>query len=220
MPKLLESNRISLDWSDIEGRVARERPAGASKRSAGVHLSGIIQHCLGLGKGNGSEDEEEFPLCMALGMAWEDWAVGLWEDLDWQPGEKKMDNVFASPDGKGLVEHTFTCSNIMDEKFDQDITELLECVEEFKATWQSRRTHGKDITLETKWMWQLAGYCHMMKLRYARLHVLWVCGEYKFGPPKPEYYTYLLQFEERELKEFWTNVVLKNRDSVKPEPGQ
>jgi hypothetical protein len=203
MPKLLESNRISLDWADILNRKPRKRPAVASKRSAGVHLSGIISHCLGLGK---DENEEEFPLCMAMGMAWEDWAVGLFPEISWQPGEQEKDGVFATPDGGSYA---------------ADPAGLKYTIEEFKLTWQSRRTHGQDITKETKWMWQLAGNCFMSTpCRHARLHVNWACGEYKFGPPKPEYYTYLLEFSERELKEFWQNVVLRNRDSVKPEEGQ
>jgi hypothetical protein len=166
-----------------------------------VHLSGIISHCLGLGK---DENEEEFPLCMAIGMAWEDWAVGLWPDMEWQPGEQELNGIFGSPDGRSFVD---------DMENPEGGYGLLE---EFKCTWQSRRTHG-DILKETKWLWQIGGYCKMMQLRHARMHILWACGEYRFGPPKPEYYTYSLEFTKEELDKLWVNVILKNKDNAKSE---
>jgi len=196
MPKLLEQKEIRLDWSDIANR--RYRKPKKLKRSTGVHLSGVIKYCLGLG----DQDPDEMPLCMAVGMAVEDWLIGLWPEIEWQPGEMVRDEVYATPDGKSLI------------SLDEPFIEEARCIDEFKATWMSRRTHGADITKETKYMWQLAGNCHMADCTYARLHVLWVCGEYKFGPPKPEYFTYLLQFSEEELTKFWRGVVLANKDCV------
>jgi hypothetical protein len=138
---------------------------------------------------------EEMPLRMAIGMAWEDWSVGLWPDIDWQPGEKTLDEVSMNPDGLTIA----------------GIAELQ--VEEFKATWKSRRTYG-NVVDDPLWMWQLAGYCKALKALRARLHVLWVCGDYKQGPPSPAYVTYLIGFEQQELDRFWQNIVLKNRDQA------
>jgi hypothetical protein len=86
-------------------------------------------------------------------------------------------------------------------------------VEEFKASWKSRKTYG-NVVDQALWMWQLAGYCHMTKMRRARMHILWVCGDYRQGPPTPAYVTYLVEFQQAELERFWQNIVLKNKDAA------
>lgn len=195
MPVLIQESEIRIEWTDIDGRVAKKKPKGSSVRSSGVHLSGVIRSCL-MATGDLAEAEirtEEMPLRMAIGMAWEDWAVGLWPKLQWQPGECCMDGVFGSPDG---------------------ITWPV--LEEFKATWKSRRTYG-NVVDQKLWMWQLAGYCKMLGVTKARMHILWVCGDYKQGPPTPVYVTYTIQFTQQEIDQFWTNVVLKNKDSAPKE---
>ena len=198
MPKLLAVNEIKLAWEDIANRKPRKLTK-PPKRSTGVHLSGVIQYCLGLDK---DKDPDEMPLCMAVGMAWEEWMVGLWPEMIWQPGEMCKDGVYMTPDGKSKLPIDGVKRRV---------------IEECKATWMSRRTHGVDITQETKFMWQLAGNCNGDKCNHARLHVLWVCGDYKSGPPIPSYCTYLLEFSDQELEKFWNGVVLKNKDCVKRE---
>lgn len=200
MPVLLEEHEIKIEWTDILTRRVRKKPKSTEVRSSGVHLSGVIRHCL-TSMGKLTVDEirnEEMPLRMAVGMAWEDWSVGLWPDMIWQPGEKELDGVFGSPDGlsyMGVEQPT---------------------VEEYKATWKSRRTYG-NVVESSLWMWQLAGYCKMLKVTRARMHILWVCGDYKLGPPSPAYVTYLIDFTQSELDQFWKNIVLKNKDSASRE---
>lgn len=201
MPKLLEEKQISLDWSDITSRVKHKKQHDSNHRAPGVHLSGILRAVLiatGVLTPIDDEQMEEFPLRMALGMAWEDWAVGLWPDMTWQPGEVYESGVAMNPDGLTR-------------------TRKIEQLEEFKATWCSRRTYGKDVTQHKYWMWQLAGYLHAMQMTRARLHVLWVCGDYKQGPPSPMYVTYLVEFTKAELLKFWKKVVLTNKDIATPE---
>lgn len=201
MPKLIEETEIRLNWSDIDKLAPKERQSDMV-RSSGVHLSGVIRYVLtAAGLLTVEDADDEMPLRMAVGMAWEAFAVGLWPDMVWQPGECRLDGVIGSPDG---------------------ITG--DCLEEFKATWKSRlektetkgvRPPPKDIVKERIWMLQIGGYCKMMGLRRARMHVLWVNGTYRNSGP--EYYTYLVEFTEQELERMWANMILPNRDKAKPE---
>jgi hypothetical protein len=196
---LIEEREIQLERRDVWARRKR-KPVATGERSSGVHLSGIIRHCLiETGKATARElDDDELPLRMAVGMAWEEWMAGLWPDMIWQPGEKELDQVVGSPDGITV----------------EGVEEPL--LEEIKCTWKSRKTYG-DVVNQSLWMWQLAGYLKMLKLVRARMHILWVCGDYKQGPPSPAYVTYTVAFTQEEIDRFWRNVVLKNRDSVLPE---
>lgn len=214
MPTLIHSSQIQLEWKDILGRVKHPKPKHSEKRSAGVHLSGVLKHIatsLRMFKELEELEAEEMPLRMAVGMAWEDWAVGLWPEMVWQPGERKRDGISGTPDGYSAVE-------------DGDFAVLQ--LEEFKATWKSKRTR-KDILAEKIWMWQMAGYIAMSKVeetrcylfRRARLHVLWINGEYPRGAPSPEYWTYTIEFSAEELEGFWKNLVLTNVGGAKEEEG-
>ena len=97
-------------------------------------------------------------------------------------------------------------------------------LEEVKATWMSRlekadgRTEtplARPVTGIRRWMLQLAGYCYMLGLTRARLHVLWVNGDYRGSGP--QYFTYLIEFTAEELDRMWRNMILPNRDSAHPE---
>lgn len=202
MPKLLQETEIRLEWTDIDAMVPKER-ISSGKRSSGVHLSGVIKYVLEVAGLLDPDDLTDImPLRMAVGMAWEAFVVGLWPELQWQPGEQCRDGVYGSPDG---------------------ITG--DCLEEFKATWKSRldkseikgvRPPDKKITEQRMWMLQLAGYCHMMGLTRARLHVLWVNGDYRQSGP--QYFTYLIEFTEAELSRVWNNMILPNiKEAIKEE---
>jgi hypothetical protein len=172
------------------------------RRSSGVHLSGVIRYVLTTAGLLTPEDADEFmPLRMAVGMAWEAFVVGLWPDLIWQPGECAKDGVIGSPDGV-----------------------TGDCLEEFKATWKSRLERGeykghvpppRKICEQRAWMLQVGGYCHMMGLTKARLHVLWVMGDYRGSGP--QYCTYVVQFGQDELERMWKNMILPNIKGATPE---
>ena len=197
MPKLISESEIKLDWADINSRVPKRRIS--TRRSPGIHLSGVLEYAARTAGILTREDEEDgMPVRMAVGVAWEEWAVGLWS-LNWQPGEYSRDGVVGSPDGFSLRE--------MPASYQLD---------EFKCTWKSLNKYGDILApLNRMWIWQMAGYCHMMSLTYARLHAMWICGDYR--PPNPTYRTYLLRFTKQELEEFWRNVVMANKDQVQPE---
>lgn len=194
--RLLEAAEIRLDWSDIHNRVSHPKPS--MSRSGGLHLSGVIRYIAQASGilGTSDESEDEMPLRMALGMAWEEWAAGLWPDLSWQPGEIEMDGIIGSPDAVRL---------------DGDRLE----VQEFKLTWKSEERWGRDFA-RRNWMWitQGMGYCYILKTNYCRYHVLWVNGDYR--PPSPKYMTYLVQFDDQELRRRW-DMILRHKDKAKPE---
>jgi|SRR6185436_3340926 len=199
MPKLISESEIKLDWADINSRTPKRRIS--TTRSPGIHLSGILQYAARTAGILTREDEEDgMPVRMAVGMAWEEWAVGLWPEIQWQLGECKRDGITGSPDG---------ISNVVPMNRSTKL-------EEFKCTWKSLNKYGDILApINRLWIWQMAGYCAMMGLTYARLHVMWICRDYR--PPNPTYRTYLLRFTEQELEEFWRNVVMANKDQVEPE---
>src|ERR1041385_5166010 len=123
MPRLICETEIKIKWSDVDNRAFKEK-LGSDRRSPGVHLSGIIKHCLGL---NHEDDLDVMPTNMAFGLAWEQWSVGLWPAVVWQPGEEILDGVIATPDGISALDI-------------EGKTEIV--VEEWKATWKSKHTYG------------------------------------------------------------------------------
>lgn len=199
MPTLLAQSQIAVEWTDLDKWVQKRVAKKTSARSTGIHLSGIIKHVLTTSGSLNTEDRtDEMPLRMAIGMSWENWVVGLMgKNFIWQPGEKCCDGIYGSPDGL--------------------TTAPIRRVDEFKATWKSEFTHG-NILAERIWLWQLMGYCKMLATTRARLHVLWVNGNYR--PPSPKYMVYDLQFSKEEIDRFWGNVVLKNKERAVPEVHQ
>lgn len=204
MPTLISENEIRLEWPDVNEWGLRTHKI--HKRSKGVHLSGVIKYVLTTSGLLAADEEEQASagdvpslalsarlLRMFVGMCWEAGVVGLWPEIDWQPGQVALDGVTGSPDG---------------------ITRSTKTLEEFKATWKSSHTRP-DITKEKLWMWQLMGYCKMLGLLRARLHVLWLNGSYR--PPSPRYVTYLIEFTQAELDKFWANVIVKNKEHAIPE---
>jgi hypothetical protein len=214
---LLSQSEIRLEWTDILGRTPKRKPKSADVRSSGVHLSGVIRYALQtIGQLQKDDESDEMPLRMAVGMAWEDWAVGLWPDMVWQPGEWEKDGVFGTPDGISTLfnDQLGLPPGIEgDGEQEYEVQYDVPVLEEFKATWKSRRTH-EPVTNERIWMWQLAANCLAMNTTYARLHVLWVNGAYPKGAPSPVYMTYLISFQQKELERFWANVVLANKDKA------
>jgi hypothetical protein len=165
------------------------------------------------------EERDTMPLCMAIGMAWENWVVGLehareWWKVEWQPGEWRVDEVAGTPDGVGVFKEYK--ARLKGGEIKKSLVEH-KCLDEFKATWKSEHTR-KDILGESLWVWQLAANCYALGLEYARLHVLWVNGDYR--PPSPIYMVYTVRFEKEELEVFWKNVILGNKHLAVAEKGQ
>jgi len=210
LPTLIEETEIRLTWDDIDNRVIH--PSEKRQRSPGIHLmSGVLKPVLLASRILKPIDREqlsldEMPLNMAIGMAVEDWFMGLWPHMHAHPGEVRLDGVIGSPDGRSL-------GKWVSDKVPRKAGVLEEC----KATWCSRRTYGQNVLEHLVWLWQISGYCHMLGLEWARLQVMWINGPYNQGPPKPEYFTYLIKFERQELADFWDAIILNNLEGATAE---
>lgn len=185
--KLLAKDQICLEWSDLNNRQIRPMPE-FQHRTPGVHVSGVLKHIgVKLGKLTGEDERDLMPMCIATGIAMEQFIVSLYPDVIWQPGEVFRDGIVGSPDGKELS-HSVLGVPVMHE---------------YKATYKSIRTR-QNILDEWLWMHQIMSYCNMDDDRpeLAMLHVWWVCGDYTY-PLKPQYWRYLIQFSKDDLQSNW-----------------
>lgn len=197
--KVLDITEVKLEWSDINSRIQHPKPT--HKRSPGVHVSGVLKHIAQkLGTLKEDDGNDEMPMVVAMGMAFEEWAAGLYPKMKWQPGELKHQGVVGSPDGKSWL-----------TRLGQEVCDGLEhkpVIEEFKFTYKSLRTRQGDAILhEWLWMQQIMAYCNMDKNKpdLGRLHVWFAAGDYTY-PLKPRYLRYLIQFSELELKNNWAMI--------------
>ncbi len=231
-PSLVSIRQISLEWTDIQSVIYRQSSLPKTKmsvvRSPGLHLSGLIK--VEMVKRNLLKQEDlqdTMPICVGMGIAWENWVVGLWPEMTWQPGEVKRREVTGSPDGRSYL---LLCCKCGVQATTDQTREGIECpcggefdlvpvIEEFKCTWKSK--HGRSILTESAWIWQAGAYLLMdpiqkgRKWRYARFHIFWVNGDYR--PPSPQYWTYLVRFNESWLERMWDMVVEGNRGEAVPE---
>ena len=200
MPKLLEETEIRLELADLVRMTPLHKPTRNGvvvepARSEGVHLSDILRyiavksHMLKPGE----PLENEYPLRMAVGLAWEWFCFALYPSVCHQPGEIEVDRVFMSPDG-----------------FADDIGPQIE---EAKATWL--KTMNGDALLEKAlWLWQGMGYAKALSARLVRWHVLYVNGDYNWHRGgEPRYIRYLVEFSQAEIDSNW-RMVLGSRDKA------
>lgn len=219
--RVIQETIEQVGWEDMNTR--QNQPTAKKvihRRAPGIHLSGVIRHVAisqkilkGIdpvtGKWVGDEDaelcEEDMPLRMALGMAWEEYAAPLYPEMNWQPGELSLDGVSGNPDGISISQPGV-----------EPVPDWTPIIEEFKCTWKSCR-HG--ILAQKLWMWQGMGYAHMYGCLHVRFNILWVNGDYaRGGVGGPIYKRYLVEFTPLDLKNLWTMVLLnKNDPKVKVE---
>lgn len=204
----VHAERIVLSSADLE---AWEPPTYSkpAPRSAGVHVSDLIRsiavrtgvlksETVKVGRRSETLIEGITPdsLLYALGLAWECWAAGLYPEMVWQPHEVECDGISMSADGITL-----------------DGAQSV--VEEFKGTRKSAHVQGSPRPIEGEWMWlaQLKSYCRGWDTDRARLHVLYVNGNYRFGEldGAPQYLRYDLGFSQRELDDNWA-LMVRERD--------
>lgn len=207
--KVLDVTEVKLEWSDL--RTMTRHPEPEPSRSAGVHVSGVLKYVAKeLAMFTAEDQDDEMPLRILLGLAFEEMAARLYPEMHWQPGEISRDGVIGSPDGLSyLPEYGFMC------------------VDEFKFTGKSQRVKGgkdgelKDIRSEWLWMQQCQSYLnlyrgHGVEMRHARLHICWKYGVYGEWPLTERYYRYLVEYEEAELDRNWA-MMIKYKGAVEPE---
>jgi hypothetical protein len=198
---------------------------GASPRSSGIHLSGILRKmALQYGKlpaeyanSNAGQLIRETPielagnvggLCrMAFGMAWENWIVAhvgrFWPDFTHQPGEFIRDDIRGTPDG-------------LSQEPDGN-----PALHEFKFTWKSM---NKPIADEWLWLAQVSGYAALVShylccpVTKAYLHVAYAMGDYSRDKPEsgPKYRVYAIEMSQEEVERAWGEFV-KNKEMAEPE---
>ena len=130
-------------------------------------------------------------LRMAIGLAWEEFYIGKilsLEGVSKHPGEMHLDDVSMNPDGESVEKWAGT-------------KKTVHVIHEVKATYKST---NRVAEAEKEWMWitQLKCYCKAAKTRYGRLHVLFLCGDYKF-PITPQIKRWNIEFSEKELNDNW-----------------
>lgn len=128
---------------------------------------------------------------MSMGLAWEDWYVPQLGSVAYHPGEMCLEGVYMTHDGESL---------------DTVWTGILElCCHEIKVTYKSTKTVGD---LLTQWMWlaQIKCYCKALGVRTAFLHVLFVCGDYKY-PITPQLKVWRIDFTQEEIDEDWDIII-------------
>lgn len=179
-------------------------------RSEGVHLSKIIRAIaveskildaafvedVSLVEVGGRQESwwaslpEDVRLKMSMGLAWEDWYVPTLGTVAYHPGEMEVEGIYMTHDGESL-DVVWNAGNL--------------ALHEVKLTYKSTNTVAN---LETQWMWlaQCKGYCKGLNVRVAYLHVLFVCGNYKY-PIKPQLKVWRIEFTQEEIDDNWELLV-------------
>jgi hypothetical protein len=177
-------------------------------RSKGVHVSGIIR-CIATEMGILKQEwVEELSLVdvrqivdpvallrISIGLAWEEYYIRrilCSEGVTDHPGEVKVDGVYMTADGESL-------DVIITPEDPQGTSQLV--IHEVKATYKSTNTVG-ELVDEWMWMQQIRAYCKGAGTRFAKMHVLFLCGNYKF-PLQPQLKCWLVEFTQEEIDESW-----------------
>lgn len=162
-------------------------------RSPGLHLSQIIRSIMRTmdpetykeGPVNPLYTDPGFTFERVLEMAWSSRMADLF-----RPGEFELDGITGSPD---YVD--FRSGNVV--------------LVESKMTEMSMKGCPTETKFK-KWLWQIAGYCKMLDTRYARLHVLFLRGDYK--AVRRAYKVYEIEWTPAELDHTWAMLVQHARD--------
>lgn len=184
-------------------------PPPGEPRSAGIHLSKVIR-AIALeskildakwgkdmsldevsGEGDGWWDalDRASQVRMAIGLAWEEWYAKQLGEVAYHPGEMQLDGIFMTHDGES-IDFVYGPKGAI---------ELA--VHEIKSTSKSTKTVGN---LQSQWMWlaQCKGYAKALGARVVYLHVLFLCGNYKY-PITPELHCWRIEFSQAEIDENW-----------------
>lgn len=190
-------------------------PPSKTPRSNGLHVSGIIR-CIAQETNilpmSQMEDlslsdvreitDQTAVLRICIGLAWEEWYIpnilAHQQGVIDHPGEMKLSGVYMTHDGESV--------SVIITKKGQRPTVVIH---EVKATYKSTRTVG-DLTSQWMWLAQMKAYCLAAKTRYARLHVLFLCGDYTF-PIRPVPLCWDIEFTDQELADNWS-LLLQYKD--------
>jgi hypothetical protein len=179
-------------------------PPSKAPRSPGQHASGIIRPlaaevgfldkkwCEDLSLVDTREITDPIAILrIRIGLAWEEHLIPTLEGVVDHPGELELQGVYMTPDGESVDRVLLGSRGI----------ELI--VHEVKATYKSSRRNIRE-----QWMWltQLKSYCKALNTRFARLYILFICGDYSY-PITPQHLIYEIEFSQDELDASWTMLV-------------
>jgi hypothetical protein len=182
-------------------------------RAVGIHVSGIIRAIAkhtGILKPENAEDIKEPSIAdireitdpialvrIAIGLAWEDYYLKYLgqRSIKKHPGETCVDRIYMNPDGVGVSKEWLELEN----KPYPGV--MITRIHEVKATYKSIKTVG-DMTKQWLWMTQIKAYCKGYGTRYATMHVLFLCGDYKF-PIRPIVREWPIEFTQKEINDNW-----------------
>lgn len=189
----------------IEIPIDLKLPKSLTPRSEGIHVSAIIR-CIateqGILKPEWAEDlslsdvrEITDPVAVLrinIGLAWEAHYIPLVGNIVDHPGEMQLDGIFLTHDGESV--DVIITQN-------RERSPIVHFVDEVKATYKSTKTVGD---LSTQWMWmaQCKAYCKALGTRFARMHVLFLCGDYSY-PIKPMLKVWQVEFTQEEVDMNW-----------------
>lgn len=193
----------------LEPVVSLPLPNDGDSRSRGIHVSSIIR-CIATEAGVLKPEWcEELSLLdirdmskvgiagqlrMHIGIAWENHYLPLLSDVVKHPGEMKHSGIYMTDDGESL-------SVIITQSRAKHVLK----VHEVKATYKSTKTVGMmeaDNRSNFMWLAQLKAYAKGARTRYADLHVLFLCGDYKF-PIQPVLMIFHFEFTQQEIDDNW-----------------
>lgn len=179
-------------------------PVPAMPRTPGMHVSTLIKHRavrMGYLKNIPIEEfdlvdasqqewwdglDETAQLRISIGLAWEDWYLPQLSGVIYHPGEMSVDGIFMTHDG---------------ESIDVIAGQSQIALHEVKATYKSINTVG-DLTTQWMWLAQTKAYCKGLDTLRAYLHILYLCGDYKF-PIAPRRQVWRITYSPLEIEASW-----------------
>lgn len=202
-----------ISLSDINRAFERPILERQHNRSRGTHLTDILQR-MNKESGRLKErivfgrntyeplDEENLPACMFMGMAFETMLMQLNPWL-MRIGEVTKDGIAMSPDAGSFNCYRHALSP------DKKVPVVLD---EVKLSWKSST---RMLEEHYSYLQQTKAYCYGLDTVYARIHVMHINGNYKFGDDPgggPHYYQHHIIYSAWELQSNWSEITRKKAE--------
>jgi hypothetical protein len=200
MPDLIYQRDVTVQFSDLDNRVALPGLHVRRPRSPGLHISGIL-HAIALRVGwlkPGEPLEEDYPWHMALGSMWEEYWFSLpWAreaGTVWQPGEQTYSGISGNADG----------ITPWDDEADGPVLEETKFTSLKVRDWEELRADKK------MWEHQVRAYLGLYGLTElerrgepacSRQTVMYYRGDYRGSGPICR--QYLVRWSNQEIRDTW-----------------
>lgn len=162
-------------------------------------------------------------LRISIGLAWEEYYIrsvlSQTDGVEDHPGEMQVDGIYMTCDGESvdvIITEPFAnlgrgvgpafpkaggeLPSVYGIRYVQNSQPIVK-IHEVKATYKSTKTVG---ALEQQWMWmsQVKAYCKGKDTLHAKMHVLFLCGDYTF-PITPQLRCWDILFTQQEIDANW-----------------